>query len=250
MADLDELRAQVAKACNILGRLNLTKEPSGHVSARIPGEDLILVKARGPGESALSYVEPDDIITADFNGKKVGGREDLSSPNEVFIHTCLYQARPELASILHIHPPTVVAFTIAGKPLLPVIGAYSPAALRLVLDGVPTFPRSVLINSEERGFALAKVLGDASACLMRGHGITAVGRSVEEATLTAIHLNDIAEINYRASLLGAVQPIPAEDIEEFRSMGGARRPTSAEAPPRPSSEWRYYERLLGGAPWQ
>jgi ribulose-5-phosphate 4-epimerase/fuculose-1-phosphate aldolase len=35
MADLSKLRALVAQSCRILGKLNLTKEPSGHVSARI-----------------------------------------------------------------------------------------------------------------------------------------------------------------------------------------------------------------------
>ena len=39
MSDLSQLRELVARSCRVLGKLNLTKEPSGHVSARIPGED-------------------------------------------------------------------------------------------------------------------------------------------------------------------------------------------------------------------
>lgn len=244
MSDIDDLKEQVAKSCQIVGRLHMTREPNGHVSARIPGTDRVLIKARGPGESALSYVEPDDIITVDLNGKKLDGREDQSSPAEVYIHTWMYRTRPAVNSVIHIHPPAVVAFTIAGKPILPIIGAYNPQGLRLVLDGLPTFPRSVLINSDERGEQLAKTMGSALACLMRGHGITTAGRNVEESTLTAIHLNDLAELHYRASLLGTPQPIPEEDIEEFRTMsfGGAPRGV-LERPV--SSEWRYYERLLG-----
>ena len=49
----------------------------------------------------------------------------------------MLRARPEISSVIHIHPPTVVAFTIAGKPLLPIIGAYNPGALRLITDGLP-----------------------------------------------------------------------------------------------------------------
>ena len=246
MAEIDELRSQVARAAQILGRLNLTREPAGHVSARVPGSDLILIKARGPGESPLSYVGPEGVITVDMSGKKVEGADDLASPNEVFIHTSLYRRRPELGSVLHIHPPTVVAFTIAGRPLLPVIGAYSPAALQILLDGLPTYPRSVLINSAERGEELAKMMGEARACLMRGHGITAVGRNVEESTLTAINLNELAEINFKASLLGTPQPIPDEDLEEFKAMRlRARQRAADEEPPRSSSAWRYYDRLVG-----
>jgi 3,4-dihydroxyphthalate decarboxylase len=246
MSEIDDLKEQVAKSCRIVGRLHMTREPNGHVSARIPGTDRVLIKARGPGESALSYVEPGDIITVDLDGKKLDGREDQASPAEVYIHTWLYKTRPEVQSVIHIHPPAVVAFTIAGKPILPIVGAYNPGALRLVTDGLPLFPRSILINSEERGEQLAKTMGQALACLMRGHGITTAGRSVEESTLVAINLNDLAELHYRADLLGGARAIPDEDLEEFKNMsfgGGGER----SGPRPPSSEWKYYERMLGGA---
>ncbi|HLF77276.1 MAG TPA: class II aldolase/adducin family protein [Dehalococcoidia bacterium] len=245
MTELDDLRALVAQSCRIIGRLHLTREPNGHVSARIPGSDLILIKARGAGESALSFVETDDLMTADLDGKFVDGREGLASPAEIYIHTQMYRARHEVNSVIHIHPASVVAFTIAEKQLLPIIGAYNPVALRLVIEGLPVYPRSILINSVERGDDLAKTMGTANACLMRGHGITTAGRSVEEATLTAIHLNDLAELQYRAETLGGAQPIPEEDLDEFRRMN-ARSSAGDTITRPPSSEWRYYERLYGG----
>jgi ribulose-5-phosphate 4-epimerase/fuculose-1-phosphate aldolase len=63
------------------------------------------------------------------------------------------------------------------------------------------------------GEEFAKAMGDKPACLMRGHGITSAGPNVQEATLTAIKLNDAATVNYQASLLGTVRPIPQEDID-------------------------------------
>ena len=83
-------------------------------------------------------------------------------------------------------------------------------------------------------------MGEKPACLMRGHGITSAGGTVEEATLTAIKLNDVAEINYRASLLGNPQPIPPEDIEAI--MGSTRGGKSSV---HAGSSWRYYCALLG-----
>ena len=83
-------------------------------------------------------------------------------------------------------------------------------------------------------------MGDKQACLMRGHGITSAGPNVEEATLTAIKLNDAAVINYRANLLGTPQPIPQEDIE---IMVGAAR--GADQAVHAGSNWRYYCKLLG-----
>ena len=239
MADQTKLRELVAQSCRVLGKLNLTKEPSGHVSARVPGEDKVLIKARGPEESGLRFVSARDIITVDFNGKKLAGDDGLDVPQEVFIHTWLYKTRPDIECVVHVHPLTVVLFTICGKPLQPLFGAYDPSGLRLLVEGLATYPRSITVSSEKLGEEFANAMGKKQACLMRGHGITSAGPSVEDATLTAIKLNDAAVINYQASLLGTPQPIPQEDIEIL--VGKSRSDSKGV---HANSNWRYYCKLL------
>ncbi len=239
MSDLSKLREQVAQSCRILGKLDLTKEPSGHVSARVPGEDTVLIKARGPQESGLRFVAARDIITVDFTGKKIAGEDGLETPQEVFIHTWLYKARPDVQCVVHVHPLTVVLFTICNKPLLPLIGAYDPSALRLLMEGLASYPRSITVSNENLGKEFAAAMGNKAACLMRGHGITSAGATVEEATLTAIKLNELAEVNYRAALLGTPEPISKEDIEIIL-RSGTPRGNAVHA----GSNWRYYRKLL------
>jgi len=241
LSDMDELRTKLARACQILGRLRLTKEPLGHVSVRIPGTDKILIKARGRAEAPLSFVTPEDLVVVDLDGKiaETPGQEGLSAPGEVFIHTWQYRTRPEVNSVVHVHPPTVVLFTICELPMLPIIGAYSGPAARLA-KGLPTYPRSHLINSNERGEALAKVMGQAPVCLLKGHGIAAVGATIEQAALLAIDLNDLAEMNYRAALLGTPIPIHDDDFAELNTRGG----DGSQQAPGPNSAWRYYDQLL------
>ena len=239
MSDLSQLREQVARSCRMLGKLNLTKEPSGHVSARVPGEDRILIKARGPDESGLRFVTARDIITVDFSGKKVAGDDGLESPQEVFIHTWLYRTRPDVQCVVHVHPLTVVLFTICKKPLLPLFGAYDPSALRLVVEGLANYPRSITVSSEQLGDEFARAMGQKQACLMRGHGITTTGSNIQEATLAAIKLNEVAEINYRAWLLGTPEPIPQEDIDVLAGKVSGKGKAMHSA-----SSWRYYCKLL------
>ena len=239
MADLSKLRELVAQSCRVLGKLNLTKEPSGHVSARVPGADQVLIKARGPEESGLRFVGARDIITVDFNGKKLAGEDGLDVPQEVFIHTWLYKSRPDVQCVVHVHPLTVVLFTICGKPLQPLYGAYDPSGLRLLVEGLATYPRSITVSNEKLGEEFARAMGDKQACLMRGHGITSAGGTVEDASLTAIKLNDAAVINYQASLLGTPQPIPQEDIDIL--VGKSRGPGKSV---HANSNWRYYCKLL------
>ena len=161
-----------------------------------------------------------------------------------FIHTELYRARPELNAAIHIHPSNVVAFTIAGKTLLPIIGAYNPQALRLITDGLPLFDSSVLINSPERGQQLMGVMQSAKACLMRGHGITTGGVTVEEATLVAIHLNELADLHLKADALGGARPISDDDQRDFEGRLGGRASEGEVLPRVHSSEWRFHEQKL------
>lgn len=237
--EMKELRERVAKACRIIGKLDLTNHILGHVSMRVPGTETVLIRARGPAQSGVRFTTADDVITIDLNGKKLEGAEGLDAPNEVFIHTWLYRTRPEINSVLHAHPATTVLFTCCDKPLLPLYGAFDPGSLRLAREGIPVYPRSVLVSNDALGEEFAQTLKQGRACLMYGHGITTCGLSIEEATLTAISLNNLAEMNYRALLMGGAKPIPPEDMEALSKLG-----EKASRDARNTPIWRYYCELL------
>lgn len=235
--DLEALRSLVAKASRVLGKLDLTKSTSGHVSARVKGTDTFLIRSRGPAETGVRFTQPRDVILANLDGEKVLGPEDLEPPQEIFIHSWLYRTRDDVHSVIHIHPATVVLFTICRKPLLPIYGAYDPSSLRLLTSGIPTYERSVTVSNNALGKEFAQVMGKHEACLMRGHGITTAASSVEEATLNAIKLNDLAEMNYRANLLGTPHAILDEEIQ-------AMTQTKRSSGTRIASGWRYYCQLV------
>lgn len=241
MSEVDDLRARVAAACCVLGRLDLADAATGHVSARIPGTDRILIRARGPGELGVRYTTVDQVVEVDLDGKIAqGAGQGLEAPIEVFIHTAAYRRRPDIQAVVHVHPPTVVLFTICDQPLLPLYGAFDPAGAQMALAGIPTYPRSILIANSRLGDDLVEAMGDARVCLMRGHGITSVGTSVEEAALGAITLDKLATINYRARLLGDPRPISAEDQEVFSEMAAR---SQGRAGGRIMALWRYYRAL-------
>lgn len=249
MSELGDLSERVAQACRVLGRLDLTEAATGHVSARVPGTDRILIRARGPDELGVRYTTEEQVVEVGLDGKLLRtSAAGLEVPIEVFIHTAIYRRRPEVNAVVHVHPPTVVLFTICDKPLLPLYGAFDPSSAQIALAGIPTFPRSILVSTPELGDELALAMGTARTCLMRGHGITTAGPSIEDAALDAIHLNTLATMNYRAHLLGNPTPIPPEEQEAFRRM--ERRATAAPTDARPSGRaaalWRYYCALTAG----
>ncbi len=249
MSDVAALKERVAKACRIAGKLNLTKAATGHISARLGTGGNFLIRARGPDELGVRYTTAEQVITMNADGKKIEGPDGLTAPQEVFIHSSIYKRRPEVMSVVHIHPATVVLFTACQKPIKPIFGAYDPSGLRLIVSGLSHYPRSILIKNDALGEDLADAMGPARACLMRGHGITTVGASVEDATLTAIKLNEAAEMNYQAVLLGDPQPISDEDIKSFVPEYGTDRlhEVAAIAPLKGNSfsAWRYYADFVG-----
>jgi len=249
MNEIDDIKARVAQACRVLGALELAKGATGHASARLPGTDRIFVRARGPGELGVRFTTPDQVVEVRPDGRMVTPSErGLESPLEVFIHTSVYKARPEVNGVVHVHPTHVVLFTICNKPLLPLYGAYDPASAKLAISGIPTYPRSILCDTPERGEELARTLGGSNCCMMRGHGITSAGISVEEAAMTAIQLNDLAEVNYKAALLGDPQPIPQDEqdfITGITDKAVAAPPGSAPSG-RTGALWRYYQSLTDG----
>jgi L-fuculose-phosphate aldolase len=245
---MTDLRARVARACRVLGKMELSRALRGHISARIPGTDRIFIRARGPAESGVRYTTEDEVVEIDLEGRPAADvPKGLRLPSELYIHTEILRARPEVNAVVHMHPPTVVLFTVTGTPLLPIYGAYDPYGLSIALENPPTFEKSVLINTPELGRELTMAMAKARACLMRGHGITTLGESVEEACVTALGLNELATLNYQAHLLGTPRPISDADIEGLRP---AMKRLAAKGPPGEpgdsvATEWRYYCRLTG-----
>jgi ribulose-5-phosphate 4-epimerase/fuculose-1-phosphate aldolase len=241
---VSDLRKKVALACRIVGTQGLTRGMLGHVSARIPGTDRVLIKAKGPAEEAVELATEKDVITVDLEGRVLqASKKGLDAPNETAMHLIIYRKRPEVMSVIHTHPDWIVALTACDKPLIPMYAAYSPPGMKLVLDGIPVYPRSVTIINRELAEDFMRTMGDKRACLLIGHGMTVAGGSVEEATVTSLNLYELARIHGMAYAIGQPRPIPEADIFEYRQRaesGVIKFGSSA----RFESDWRYHVKLL------
>ncbi len=240
MADeVAALRHKVALSCRILAMMGLVKETTGHVSARIPGTNEMWIRGRGDGESGLLFTTEEYVLRVDFDGRGVPPDAPVGNPQELPIHGEIYKARPEAMCVVHAHPPGALLCGITGVALRPIFLAYDPSATRLALDGVPLFPRSHTLTRPEHVWPMLEVMGDKTYCLMRGHGITVYGRSVEEATVRAIKLEALARINWHAAQRGGAPDVDPQDVAVFAERGwpGTRRDNVGPV-------WNYYVQLL------
>ena len=220
---LDRLRRTVALACRILANAGLAEDILGHVSVRV-GHDKMLVRCRGPREQGLLFTLDEDIRVVDLDGR--GEAVDgWAVPGELPIHAELLRARPDVESVVHCHPPSVLIAGVAGVALRPVFGAFNIPAARLALDGVPVYPRAVLVRRPELGRELVQAMGPAPVCVLRGHGIVTVGsgeHAVEQAVVRALNLDVLARVNIeRERLDGRGTDLTPEEIAELPDLGAS-----------------------------
>jgi ribulose-5-phosphate 4-epimerase/fuculose-1-phosphate aldolase len=237
-----DLAALVAEGCQILGKLDLTRFSLGHVSHRLDDQTM-LIKGKGPGEVGLRYTEPADIVKVDFDGNLLAGPEGLNAPSECFIHIWIYKTNPAVRSVVHVHPESAVLLTICGKEIRPFYGSYG-MGVRMAIEGVPVYPRSVRIENDELGRELAEFMGGRKYTLMRGHGVSVAGDSVEDAVVRTLTLNELTVMTYKAYLLGEPRQISAEDIEAYSTpFPEKRKRGTAGGRAGVLAEYRYYRRL-------
>jgi ribulose-5-phosphate 4-epimerase/fuculose-1-phosphate aldolase len=243
---VDELRYNVATAMRMLGSFDLVREITGHVSARIPGTNEMLVRCRGGNERGLIYTDVAQVRRMPFDIK--GGQTDDEGymiPIEVAIHGEMYKTHPETMSVVHAHPRASVMCGILGLELRPIFGAFDPGGLALAARGVPVYPRSVLISRPELGQDLAKAMGGKSVVLMKGHGITSIAGSVEAATIQAIKLDSLAAMILEIAHLGREAPsISHEDLEAFGMVGERPERPRGNIPRGEEWVWKHYVQLL------
>lgn len=203
----------------MLALMGLVKEATGHVSVRIPGTNELLVRARGRDENGLLFTGPDDVVRATFDGETTETSEGVALPQEFPIHGEIYKARPDVNCVVHAHPPYILRCGIAGVELRPIFGAFDPSSMSLVANGIPVYPRSITVTTNAYAADLIGAMGESPVCLMRGHGITAVGGTLAQGTIRAIKMEALAEINWDVSSRGPVTDISDEDMTYFRERG-------------------------------
>lgn len=229
-------RTTVAQACRILAMEGLVEGVLGHVSVR-DGEDAMLIRCRGADEHGLMFTTDDDICRTDLGGTIIGDAGGCTVPNELPIHGELLRARPEVNAVVHAHPPAVLLCGLAGLELRPVFGSYNIPAMRMAIDGIPVYRRSVLIRRADLAHEMIAAMGDRPVCVLKGHGITVTGVSVEEAVVRALNLNALATVTLELARLGAEpEPVPAEDVAELPDLGSAFNDLAV---------WRYHLAKVG-----
>src|ERR1700674_4815081 len=156
MSSLDALIEDLVAANRILAAERVV-DAFGHVSARHPEDAgrFLMSRARAP-----EIVGKSDIMEFTLDGEPVDAR-GRKTHLERFIHGALYEARPDIQSVVHNHSRSVIPFGVTGEKLRPVMHSCATIGHEVpVWDARDKFgDTDLLISDMAMGRDLARVIG-------------------------------------------------------------------------------------------
>jgi L-fuculose-phosphate aldolase len=223
-------RLDVARGICQVGRRmmehGLIAGADGNIAVRLSA-DRVLVTPSGRSKGDL---EPDDLVEVDLSGRHVRGGNRASS--ELHMHLVILRQRPDVAAVVHAHPPVATGFAVAGEAfddcVLPELVA-QVGWVPLVPYGTPGTP--------DLGEQLRAFLPGHDALLLANHGAVTLGPTLESAHHRMESLEHAARIILVARLLGRVETLSREDVARLTALRAAPGPfpgcpPQADAPGR------------------
>jgi L-ribulose-5-phosphate 4-epimerase len=200
-----ELRSELRALHSELVAHGLVAWTSGNVSARVPGEELMVIKPSGVPYGELTA---DAMVVCDLYGDPVD--DSLAPSSDAATHGFVYRHMDDVGGVAHTHSPYATAWAARGEPI--------PCVLTAIADEfggeIPVAPFA-LIGSDEIGREIVATLDGhrSPAVLLRGHGVFTVGASARDAVKAAVMCEDVARTVHLARALGDVEPLAPASID-------------------------------------
>lgn len=180
MTNSTTTRQNLAYAYQILAMLGLDDHTYTHLSCRASRPNTFYIQPFG---LKFSEITPECLLEVSHEGKVLSGKELIYNPTAYQTHSALYQARPDLQAIFHIHTTHMVAVSNLKEGLLPI----SQWALHFY-NQIAYHEYDSLITANNQGEQLASDLGDKNVMLLRHHGAIITGKTIQEAMFYTHHL--------------------------------------------------------------
>lgn len=207
-AILAALHRQFITGCHIL-HYNNVLDAYGHLSVRHPFDPTVFIMSKFVAPGTIS--SPDDLIEYHVHNAEPLDPSQTKGYSERHIHSEIYKRHPRVQAAIHSHAENVIPYTISGVPLRPCyhmagfLGAgpnghpdVYDASQHLQDDDIP----DMLVRNAHLGEPLAACFdGGAVVALMRGHGLTVVGSSIEVTVSRAVYTVKNAGIQTAAMTL-------------------------------------------------
>jgi len=194
--------------------------PAGIDKGELRGDQVARVMAFDPVEAAAAH---DTIDTIDMTDTIDTTATEPSS--ELPFHRAIYAARPDLRAVVHAHPVSLVAFSIAQQVPDTRVSAFCHA-----LCGTAGFAAYALPGSPRLGDEIAATFAEGfDSVVLENHGVVVAGATLREAFERLEALDLCARTIMRARAVGEERLLSADDLAlgaEPDRVGASRTPSS------------------------
>lgn len=188
----------LAYACRILAMTGQEAGLAGQISFRSERAGAYWTLRFGLG---FDEATPEDFIEVDRDLNTLSG-DGMANPATRF-HLWVYDARPDVMSMIHTHSPWASALAAARQPLviaqMDMTPLHNDCAFLGEWPGVPI--------ADQEGVLISEALGDKRAIILAHHGYLTAGASIEEATYLSVYLERAARMQIRAQAFGPLTPV-------------------------------------------
>lgn len=221
------LRREIVRVGQLMYEKGLICASDGNISARLaPGRVLIT-----PSGLHKGFLEPDHLLIVDESGSRIGpataANRRLKPTSELPMHLEAYRRRPDIAAVVHAHPPITVAMSIAG---ISMADCLLPEAI-VSLGMIPT-TQYATPSSEENMLAIRELIREHDALVLQRHGSLTVGDSPMQAFMRLETVEQNARIAFMLAQLGLRNPLSPDEVakllEQRRKLGLSRPGESDE----------------------
>jgi L-fuculose-phosphate aldolase len=188
------LRAMFVTACRILLAEGLS-EAAFNVSCRLPGGRYLTNPVTSP-----SLVRTDNLEVHEISA--------IAGPWKA--HPAIYEQRPDVNAIVHVHAPYAIAFGALRQQFRPIHHYGAP-----FFENLPNDDRPGQTGSADEARRIARTLGAAPAMLQQAHGVIAVGVDLREAVLHALYLEEACRIYSISCQMGQPHFLTREQAEKI-----------------------------------
>ena len=203
-----QIREDIIKTATMLHHKNMLAACDGNISYRYD-DNTILITPSGKPKFLLGE---DDIAVVDMNGKVIKGKPS----SEMLMHLEVYKMRADARAVIHAHPPTAVAYSIA-HPDAEEIPGKSFSELILSVGKLPIVPFQ-MPGSLEMGMALHPFIKNHKVMVLARHGALSFGEDLIEAYNGMERLEHSCEILLKAKSFGAVTELDEQTIDALHAM--------------------------------
>jgi len=191
-ANLNELLVRLINASILAEKEGLCRHKSGNFSICIRNKNLILISPSGVDKSLL---EIDDIVVTDLDGNIITNHNDRTASIELAMHIAIYKERDDVSAVVHTHSTYATAFSVKGIKISPVVteAFFYGNNVELVEFAEP--------GSIQLAENIKDPIKKADVCLLKHHGVIAVGDTIENALLKASYVEHVAKIETIARIL-------------------------------------------------